>query len=221
MTYTLIIGDKTYSSWSLRGWLLFDAFGIPFEESPVRTYSDEMDAFRRDFAPARTVPALVIHEAGRRVLLWDTIAIAETLAERHPEAGLWPSAPDARAAARSLAAEMHSGFANLRGDLPMNTRRRGAARDLRPEVRTDLDRLQTLWSWARGAWGKDGPYLFGRFTAADAFFAPVAFRVRTYEVALGEEGADYVAALLAHPSVARWDAAAAADTRFIQLYEDA
>jgi len=221
MTYTLIIGDKAYSSWSLRGWLLLDAFGIPFEEQLVRLYSEEVDAYRRDFAPARTVPALQIEEGDERILVWDSLAIAETLAERHPEAGIWPEAPGARAAARSLAAEMHSGFTNLRGDLPMNTRRRGAGRDLRPEVRAEFDRLQSLWSWARGEWGGGSPYLFGPFTAADAFFAPVAYRARCYEVALGGDGAAYMATLLAHPSVQRWEAAAEADPRFVQLYEDA
>jgi glutathione S-transferase len=221
MTYTLIIGDKAYSSWSLRGWLLFDAFGIPVEERLVRLYSEELDAYRRDVAPARTVPALRIEEGGERLLLWDSLAIAETLAERHPDAGIWPEAPGARAAARSLAAEMHSGFSNLRGDLPMNTRRRGAASALRPEVRSEFDRLQLLWSWARGEWGGDGPYLFGRFSAADAFFAPVAFRVRAYDVPLSKNGAAYMAALLDHASVRRWEAAAEADPRFVQLYEDA
>lgn len=221
MTYALIIGDKPYSSWSLRGWLLFDAFGIPVEERPVRLYSEELEAFRRDFAPAYTVPALRIAEGGERILLWDSLAIAETLAERHPKAGIWPEAPDARAAARALAAEMHAGFANLRGDLPMNTRRRGAGRMLRPEVRVEFDRLQTLWSWARGRWAGDNPYLFGAFSAADAFFAPVAFRVRAYDVPLDAAGAAYMAALLAHPSVRRWEIAAEADPRFVQLYEDA
>ncbi len=222
MTYTLIIGDKAYSSWSLRGWLLFDAFGIPVGERPVRMFSSELDAFRADVAPARTLPTLLIEEGGERTLLWDTLAIAETLAERHPGAGHWPEAEDARAAARSLAAEMHSGFANLREDLPMNTRRSGAGRVLRPEVRVEFDRLTALWSWARENWGAEtgGPYLFGKFSVADASFAPIAFRARTYEVALDVEGAAYVAALLANPAVQRWEAAAAADARLIQIYED-
>ena len=189
----------------------------------VRMYSPEMDVFRAEAAPSRTLPTLVIEEGEERILLWDTLAIAETLAERHPEAGHWPTAPDARAAARALAAEMHSGFPDLRNDLPMNTRRAGAGRALRPEVRADLDRIEALWSWARANWGSPSgaTYLFGAFSAADAFFAPVAFRMRTYEVALGAEAAAYVDALLAHPSVRAWDAAAAADRRRVQHYEDA
>ncbi len=221
MTYTLIIGDKAYSSWSLRGWLLFDAFGLTAGERLVRLYTEDLDAFRSDFAPAWTVPALEIAENGETTLLWDSLAIAETLAERHPDAGHWPDGPVARAAARSLAAEMHSSFANLRNDLPMNTRRTGAGRELRPEVRAEFDRLQTLWSWARETWGKGGPFLFGRFTVADAFFAPIAFRARAYEVALAAEGAAYVEALLAHPSVRRWEEEAAADPRLIAHYEEA
>lgn len=223
MTYTLFIGDKPYSSWSLRGWLLFDAFGIPFEERLVRMYSSEMDAFRAEVAPSRTLPTLLIEEGPDRILLWDTLAIAETLAERHPDAGHWPAAPDARAASRALASEMHSSFPDLRNDLPMNTRRTGAGRSLRPEVRADLDRIETLWSWARSRWGAPSgePYLFGAFSVSDVFFAPVAFRMRTYEVALGAGAADYADAVLAHPSVQAWAAAAEADGRQLLHYEEA
>jgi glutathione S-transferase len=220
MTYVLHIADKPYSSWSLRGWLMLRAFGLPFEERLHRLYDPAFDAFTAAHAPARSVPALAFEDGGAPVLLWDSLAIAETLAERHPQAGHWPAAPAARAAARALAAEMHSGFAALRSAAPMNTRREGRPIAVSDAVRADLDRLCALWAWARGRWGAGGPFLFGAaFTAADAFFAPVAFRVAGYALPVTAEAAAYLAALRAHPAVAEWVADAAADPRRIERYD--
>jgi glutathione S-transferase len=220
MRYVLHIADKAYSSWSLRGWLLLRAFGIPFEERLHRLYEPGFAAFRSAYAPARSVPALEFGEGRERALLWDSLAIAETLAERHPDAGHWPKGAPARAAARALAAEMHAGFAALRAAAPMNTRRDHRPIELSREVRDDLARLETLWCWARARWGTGGPYLFGaQFTAADAFFAPVAFRVSAYALPVSDESAAYLAALRAHPAVAQWVADAAADPRRIERYE--
>ncbi|MGF1658756.1 MAG: glutathione S-transferase [Rubrimonas sp.] len=221
MRYILHIADKPYSSWSMRGWLLLHAFGFDFEERLHRLYDPEFDAFRAQMAPARSVPALEWTDGAERAILWDSLAIAETLAEARPEAGLWPEGATARAAARSLAAQMHSGFAALRQAAPMNTRRKGPPLAASEAVRADLDRLSELWRWARAGWGAGGPYLFGaRFTAADAFFAPVAWRVRGYGLEVDAGSAAYLDALLAHPSCRRWEADAAADPRVIARYEN-
>jgi glutathione S-transferase len=218
MSYTLHIGDKAYSSWSLRGYLMLRAFGIPFEEKLHPLDDPAFDAFKAAEAPARTVPTLVWSEGGRTFRVWDSLAIAETLAERHPEAGHWPSEPAARVAARTIAAEMHSGFAALRREAPMNTRRQPKARPMPPEALADLARIEALWAWARSHGGA-GPFLFGAFSAADAFYAPIAWRITGYALPVSDASAAYVRALLGHPAMMEWTAAAAADPRRIAKYE--
>jgi len=203
MTYDLVIGDRAYSSWSLRGWLFFDAFGIPVKLHRARLYTDELPTLLRQFHPAKTAPTMRTPDG---VVVPETIAIAEELASRHPEAGLWPADPKARAIARVLAAEMHAGFTALRGHCPMNLR--VSYTDCRPppEVLADLDRLQVIWTWAREETGSPGPWLCGAYSAADAFFAPVATRIATYNLPMGEAGMTYVHAHLSHPSFRRWRA---------------
>lgn len=208
MTYRLAIGDQTYSSWSLRGWLLFDAFGIPVTTRIYRLYSDDMARFRDDFAPATLLPALRLPEGG---VIGETLAIAETLAERHPAAGLWPADPAARAQARYLAAEMHAGFAALRDHCPMNLAKSYHDCAPPPPVLADLERLCLRWRMARAAFGRGGPWLFGSYCAADAFFAPVAARIATYNLPVDDGAMAYVAAHLAHASFRRWRAAGAVD----------
>ncbi len=203
MTYELAIGDRTYSSWSLRGWLMFDAFEIPVTVRHYRLYSEEMQALRRDFAPARQVPALRLSDG---LVIGETLAIAETLAERHPDAGIWPASPAARAAARYLAAEMHAGFAALREHCPMNLSKSYTHCAPVPEVLDDLSRLQERWAETRARFGGGGPWLFGRYSAADAFFAPVAARIAGYNLPVDVATIGYVAAHLAHPSFRRWRA---------------
>jgi glutathione S-transferase len=218
MTYVLHIGDPAYSSWSLRGWLLLRAFGIPFETRLHRMYDPAFDAYQAAEAPARTVPMLEWTEGGRRARVWDSLAIAETLAERHPDAGLWPADPTARAAARTLAAEMHAGFAALRAAAPMNTRRTPRPIAVGEPVAKDLSRLAEIWTWALDHFG--GPWLGGaRFCAADAFYAPVAFRIAGYALPVAPAARRYADALLDHAAVAEWRAMAAADPRFIGRYE--
>lgn len=218
--YVLHIGDKPYSSWSLRGWLLLRAFGLRFTERLHPMYDPAFDAYQAENFPARTVPMLSFSDGGRAVRVWDTLAIAETLAERHPDAGHWPRDPALRAAARALAAEMHSGFAALRTAAPMNTRRDKPLAAASSEVRADLDRLAQLWDWARALSDGDGPYLFGAaFTAADAFFAPVAFRIKGYRLPVSASAAAYCAALRGHAAVAAWAADAEAYPRRVALYE--
>ena len=202
MPYDLVIGDRAYSSWSLRGWLLFDAFNLPVKLHTARLYSDELPNLLKDFYPARTAPTMRTPDG---VVVPETIAIAEELATRHPQAGLWPSDPKARAIARVLAAEMHAGFMALREHCPMNLRVSYTDCAPPPEVLADLQRLEALWAWAQKETGST-TWLCGAYSAADAFFAPVAARVASYNLPLGAAAMAYVQAHLAHPSFRRWRA---------------
>jgi glutathione S-transferase len=203
MTYDLAIGDRTYSSWSLRGWLLFDRFGLPVRTHLGRLYSKDFDRLLAEFPPARLVPALRLPDGN---VIGETLAIAETLAERHPEVGIWPKDPTARAIARYMAAEMHAAFGALRGDCPMNLAKSYANSAPRPEVLADLARIELIWARARDRFGAAGPWLFGTYSAADAFFAPIAARIAGYNLPVGDAAAAYVAAHLADPSFRRWRA---------------
>jgi glutathione S-transferase len=206
MTYDLVIGDRAYSSWSLRGWLLFDAFGIPVKTHLARLYSDELPTMLRDYAPAKTAPTMRTPDG---VVVPETIAIAEELASRHPEAGIWPQDPKARAVARVVAAEMHAGFGALRSHCPMNLR--VSYTDCAPpaEVLADLARLETVWAWAKAQTG--GAWLAGDYSAADAFYAPVAARIAGYNLPVSPQAMTYVQAHLAHTSFRRWRAMAQVD----------
>jgi glutathione S-transferase len=203
MPYELVIGDRGYSSWSLRGWLLFAAFGIPVKTRQVRLYTDELATLLAAYPPARTAPTLIID--GTQVVM-ESIAIAEELAQRHPEAGMWPTNPASRAVARSITAEMHAGFTALRGFCPMNLRTSYTDCAPPPEVLADLARLETIWSWARKTTGSKGPWLCGDYSIADVFFAPIATRIATYNLPVGPDAAAYVAAHLAHPQFRQWRA---------------
>lgn len=202
MTYDLVIGDRAYSSWSLRGWLLFDAFGIPVKTHLARLYSDELPVMLRDYLPARTAPTMRTPDG---VVVPETIAIAEELASRHPAAPLWPADPKPRAVARVLAAEMHAGFTALRSHCPMNLR--VSYTDCAPPdaVLADLARLEQMWAWGWDQTGSD-TWLCGAYSAADAFYAPVASRIATYNLPVSARAAAYVQAHLAHPSFRRWRA---------------
>ena len=203
MTYDLAIGDRAYSSWSLRGWLMFDAFGIPVKTHTARLYTDELAILLKGFFPGRTAPTMRTPDGA---VVPETLAIAEELASREPGAGVWPTDPKARSIARVLAAEMHAGFGALRSHCPMNLR--VSYTDCAPTdaVLADLDRLQTIWAWARRETGANGPWLCGAYCAADAFFAPVAARIAGYNLPVGADAAAYVTAHLAHPSFRRWRA---------------
>ncbi len=203
MTYDLVIGDRAYSSWSLRGWLLFDAFDLPVKTHRARLYTDELATILKDYFPARTAPTMRTPEGS---VVPETIAIAEELATRHPDAHLWPQDPHARATARVLAAEMHAGFTALRSYCPMNLR--VSYTDCQPpeDVLQDLARLETLWAWARETTRSTTPWLCGPYSAADAFFAPVAARIATYNLPVNAQAQLYVNAQLAHPSFRRWRA---------------
>ena len=213
MSYILHIGNKRYSSWSLRGWLLLEAFGLPFEERVTPMNTDQFMDLKREIAPGRQVPTLEWRPAdGPRRIIWDSLAIAEFLADRHPEAGHWPREIHARATARCLAAEMHSSFQALRSAMPMHIGPDYSGRGRGEAVDADVARLTDLWGRCRSEFGAGGPYLFGdAFTAADAFFAPVAFRFETFGVALAPAAADYAQALRDHSACRAWRAAAEAE----------
>lgn len=207
MAYTLSIGNKNYSSWSLRPWLVLTEAGLPFTERLVSLRPDAGKVARLAALPAGRVPVLE-HDG---LLVWDSLAICEYLAERHP--GLWPEAPGARAVARSMCAELHAGFGALRGEMSMDVRARRPWRRRSPALQADLARVERLWGEARARHGAGGPHLFGRFSIADAFFAPVAFRFRTYGVAPAGEAGRYLATLLAVPGMRAWEAASRDDER--------
>ncbi|MEM7527531.1 MAG: glutathione S-transferase C-terminal domain-containing protein [Pseudomonadota bacterium] len=217
--YTITIGDKAYSSWSLRGWLLLAGFGLDFEEELVPMYTDAFDTMQAERFPMTSVPQLSWAEDGKTMRVWDSMAIAETLAERRPEAGIWPSDPGLRALARMLSAQMHSGFGALRGAAPMNLHREGRAlREAPEDLAVDVDRVERLWAWAIATSG--GPWLAGSsFSAADAFFAPVVFRLTGYALA-SERSLPYCELVAAHPAVARWRAEARANPRRIAHYDE-
>lgn len=211
--FKIVLGNKNYSSWSLRGWLALKRCGIAFDEEVIPLYQDDWRARLLAVSPAGKVPVLL--HGGRTI--WDTLAIVEYLAEIFPEAGLWPQERDARALARAISAEMHAGFAPLREDMPMNFRgdvdtpRRGEAVD------ADIARVVEIWRDCRARFGADGPFLFGAFSAADISYAPVAARFAAYDVDLPEAAAAYRDAVLAWPDVTQWRQAAIAETWVISF----
>lgn len=203
MTYELAIGDRTYSSWSLRGWLLFENFGLPVKVQTGILYSDDLQRLLAHFTPARQVPAVRLPDGE---VVGETIAIAETLAERHPDAGFWPTDPAARAMARYAVAEMHAGFRDLRNECAMNLAKSYADSAPTTAVLADLARLEEVWSRARSRFGAGGPWLFGRYSIADAFYAPVAARIAGYNLPASQMAADYTTAHLHDPGFRRWRA---------------
>jgi len=218
MAYTLLIGNKNYSSWSLRPWLLLHASGIAFTEEKHLFETPEFAAeiSSRKRSPNARVPVLVDGD----VRVWDSLAIAEYLAERHPN--LWPADAAARAHARCACAEMHSSFGALRNWMPMNVRRSYPISSPREDVQKDIDRVQALWAEARTRFGVPsgaGPYLYGAFSNADAYFAPVVFRFNTYGVKCSPVVADYVKAMLAHPSMQQWAADSRAEPQVVDHEE--
>ncbi len=205
----LLIGNKCYSSWSLRAWLLMRASGIAFTEQLVLL--DEPGFKEAIFVAAPgsggTVPTLVDGE----IAVWETLAICEYLHDTQPQAGIWPRDKAARAHARAISSEMHAGFTALRGACPMNLGKRFAARDRGPGVARDVERLTGLWRQARERFGAGGPFLYGTFSAADAMYAPVVTRLDTYGIAVDPVSQDYMKAVLALPAYREWLAAALAE----------
>jgi glutathione S-transferase len=213
--YTLVIGNKNYSSWSLRPWLLMRYAQLPFEEVRIPLYTPEAKQRIRQYSPSGKVPCLL----DGALAIWDSLAICEYLAERHPGLDLWPSSTEQRAHARSISAEMHSGFANLRSRMSMNCRGRFPGHGRTVEVAGEIDRIQRMWGECRERHAEAGPFLFGRFSIADAMFAPVVLRFRTYEVQLNPVCRTYADAILALPAMQQWLGEAVAETEVIAAFE--
>jgi len=217
--FTVVIGNKNYSSWSMRGWLMARIAGIEFEEVVIPLDLPETQPAIRKHSPSGRVPVL-LH---RGLAIWESLAIAEYLNDLKPEAGLWPSSAAARAHARAISAEMHAGFADLRNNMPMNIRASYPGKGMTPGVRADIERISGLWRDCRkrfaGAFQKDDGFLFGTFGAADAMYAPVVTRLRTYGVKVDSDGDAYCNAVLAHPAVKDWIDAAKHEPWLISAYE--
>ncbi|MEP3297744.1 MAG: glutathione S-transferase [Pseudoruegeria sp.] len=208
MTYDVALADRAYSSWSLRGWLLFEKFGLPARYRFGRLYTDQFPSMLADFMPAKTVPVMRTPDG---IVVPESLAIAEELHSRHPDAGLWPIDTKARAIARVLTTEMHAGFASLRNSCPMNLRVSYSNYSPDEAVQLDLRRLETLWDWARSEVPSEGPWLCGNYSVADAFFAPVAGRIAGYRLQLSTSAQAYVDAHLQDTSFRQWRAMALVD----------
>lgn len=216
MALTLVIGNKNYSSWSMRPWVALKACSIPFDEVLIPLYTGEADKRRiLDVTPSGKVPALRDGD----LTVWDSLAIIEYLAERYPDAHVWPQDVAARAHARAVSAEMHGGFGPLRRECGMNLHRPIRAKALSAEAQADIARVQQIWTDCRRRYGERGPYLFGRFSAADAMYAPVVHRFRTYAVDVSSVVRDYMEIMLAHPAVAEWNREGLAETLVIERFE--
>jgi len=216
MALTLYIGNKNYSSWSLRPWLAMKAANIPFEEVLIPIYAGADDKQRiLDVSPAGKVPVLTDGD----VVVWDSIAIIEYLAEKFPQAKLWPQDPASRAHARAISAEMHGGFGGLRRECGMNIHRPVGAKVLSDEAKENIARVQAIWADCRQRYGKAGPFLFGAFSAADAMYAPVVHRFRTYAIEVSPPVKEYMGSMLKHPAFAEWTAQALAETLRIERFE--
>ncbi|HVX75016.1 MAG TPA: glutathione S-transferase family protein [Bradyrhizobium sp.] len=213
----LVIGNKNYSSWSMRPWLALRAASIAFEEVFIPLYTGAADKQKiLSFSRSGKVPVLVDGD----VTVWDSLAIIEYAAERFPEARLWPQDRASRAHARSISAEMHSGFAALRNECGMNLHRPVKPIALSDEARANIERIQEIWSECRERYGKLGPFLFGAFSGADAMYAPVVHRFRTYAIEVVPEVAAYMETMMALPAFQEWTRAGLAETLVIERFED-
>lgn len=217
---TLVIGNKNYSSWSLRPWLAMKHFGIHFQEIRVALDTPETSVQIRQYSPTEKVPVLL----DGNLTVWDSLAICEYLAEQFPNLHLWSEDKAARAIARSISAEMHSGFQSLRQNMPMNCRSRFPGKGINFQVQKDINRITDIWRECRQNFGTDGDMLFGKFTIADAMFAPVVTRFMTYDVPLDAVCKKYAEAVLALPAMQEWLKAASEEPETIaagEIYQQA
>jgi glutathione S-transferase len=212
---TIYLGNRNYSSWSLRPWLALKQTGAAFDEEVIPLSEPTTRSTVLRYSPSGRVPALKHNE----LTVWDSLAICEYLAETFPGAKLWPEDKAARAVARAVSAEMHSGFAALRDHLPMNMRSSFPNRGVTPEVQSDINRITAIWRDCRKRFGAEGPFLFGGFTIADAMYAPVVSRFRTYKIELEEEAQAYTDAVWALPALQEWLTAAKNEPMIIESAE--
>jgi glutathione S-transferase len=217
MSLTLAIGNKNYSSWSMRPWLALRAAGIAFDEVFIPLYTNDADKQRiLAITKSGKVPALIDGD----LTVWDSLAIIEYAAERFPEAALWPSDRAARAYARSISAEMHSSFMAMRRECGMNLHRPVGAKQLSADAQADIARIQEMWMDCRSRYAALGPFLFGAFTAADAMYAPVVHRLRLYAIPVTKPVRAYMETMQALPAFREWTDAALAETLVIERFED-
>ena len=216
MAPKLVIGNKNYSSWSMRPWIALRATNIAFEEVFIPLYTGAADKEKiLSFSRSGKVPVLVDGD----VTVWDSLAIIEYVAERFPEARLWPQDRASRAHARSVSAEMHSGFAALRNECGMNLHRPVKPVALSDDARANIARVQQIWTECRQRYGKAGPFLFGAFSGADAMYAPVVHRFRTYAIEVVPEAKAYMETMMALPAFQEWTRAGLAETTMIERFE--
>jgi glutathione S-transferase len=213
---TIYLGNRNYASWSLRAWLALKATGATFEEVVIPLFQPGSKETMLKYSPSGKVP--VLHRG--ETVVWDSLAICGYLGDIFPDAGLWPDDPAAKAVARSISAEMHAGFQALRSQFPMNIRSHFPGREISPEAQADINRVMTIWRQCRNRFGeKNGDFLFGRFTIADAMYAPVVTRFRTYKFDLEREADAYCDAIMALPAMQEWAAAARNEPMVIDQYE--
>jgi glutathione S-transferase len=216
MALKLVIGNKNYSSWSMRPWVALRATDVAFEEVFIPLYTGAADKEKiLSFSRSGKVPVLIDGD----ITVWDSLAIIEYAAERFPEARLWPEDRASRAHARSISAEMHSGFAALRNECGMNLHRPVKPIALSDDARANIARIQQIWTECRERYGKAGPFLFGAFSGADAMYAPVVHRFRTYAIEVAPEAAAYMETMMALPAFQEWTRAGLAETLVIERFE--
>lgn len=209
MTLRLIIGNKNYSSWSLRPWIAMKVAGLAFDETVLPLYQPGSREQVLKYSPTGKVPVLIDGD----IAIWESLAILEYLADRYPQAKLWPADVAARAHARAISSEMHAGFVDLRSHCPMNMRRdRSRKRELTPGVQANVDRIDALWRDARARFGKGGPFLFGAFSNADAMYAPVVSRFASYAIPVSDASRTYMDAVMALPAWKEWEEAGRVET---------
>jgi glutathione S-transferase len=213
---TLLIGNKNYSSWSLRPWLVLKYFVIPFEEVLVPLYEGNFKEKILEYAPSGKVPTLIHGD----VVVWESLAIGEYLADIFPQKNLWPKEPGDRALARAISHEMHAGFANLRTQMPMNVRKKLPGLGRTPDVDKDIRRIREIWGTCRSKFAAKGDFLFGSFSIADAMYAPVVYRFNTYEVPLSGLEKTYFETMLSLPVMTEWAQAAIEEPYEIAYVEE-
>ena len=212
----LALGNKLYSSWSLRAYMLLQGFDIPFKQTVIDMYRDDTKQRMLEFGPTGKVPVI----ARDGITVWESLAIMETIAEWFPEKAVWPKDVAARAHARAACSEMHASFMGIRSACPMNLTARFAPRNWDEAVKADVARLDELWGQARSTFGEDGPYLYGAFSAADCMFAPVVTRLDTYQLPVSAQMRTYMDTILSHPAFLQWKKDAFDEPWFLGHYEE-